>query len=109
MAMIQWSYHNGCVVPPGRSNNIFVAAFMTAYARLKLYGCPELVGENILYVDADSLIYVVKDGQQPLKLGPYLGDLMYKLGGDTIQEFAAAGPKSQRHQSDMSVLRAGQL
>lgn len=31
--MIQWSYNDGCVVPPARSNNVFVAAFTMAYAR----------------------------------------------------------------------------
>lgn len=68
--------------------------FTTAHVRLKLYECLENVkGENVLYVDTDSLICVVKEGEQPFPLGNYLDDLTDELGGDTIQEFAAAGPK----------------
>nr|DAC81317.1 TPA_asm: PolB [Larimichthys croaker adintovirus] len=98
-AMIQWNYHKRCVVPPGRANNVFIAAFTTAYARLKLYSYLEQVQENVLYMDTDSLIYVVKEGGAPLKLGNYLGDLTDELDGDTIQEFAAAGPKSYAYQT----------
>ncbi|TKS65331.1 hypothetical protein D9C73_028582 [Collichthys lucidus] len=98
-AMIQWNYHKRCVVPPGRANNVFIAAFTTAYARLKLYSYLEQVQENVLYMDTDSLIYVVKDGATPLKLGNYLGDLTDELDGDSIQEFAAAGPKSYAYQT----------
>ncbi|TWW54262.1 hypothetical protein D4764_0293330 [Takifugu flavidus] len=34
------------------------------------------------------------EGEKPLELGNYLGDLTDELDGDSIQEFAAAGPKS---------------
>ncbi|XP_032426592.1 uncharacterized protein LOC116724909 [Xiphophorus hellerii] len=57
------------------------------------------VWDKILYIDTDSLIYVVKDGESPLELGNYLGDLTDELGGDTIQEFVAAGPKSYAYQT----------
>ena len=42
---------------------------------------------------------MVKKGETPLKLGNYLGDLTDELGGDTIQEFVAAGPKSYAYQT----------
>ncbi|KAI3374708.1 hypothetical protein L3Q82_021019 [Scortum barcoo] len=82
-----------------KTDNIFIATFTTAYARLKLYGYLERVGENVLYTDTDSLIYVVKEGDSPLELGNYLGDLMDELGGDTIDEFAATGPKSYAYRT----------
>lgn len=54
----------------------------------------ERLQERVLYIDTDSLIYVVREGETPLELGNYLGDLTDELGGDTIQEFVASGPKS---------------
>ena len=80
-------------------NNIFIAAFTTAYTRLKLYGYLEKLQHRVLYTDTDSLIYVVRDGESPLELGNYLGELTDELGGDTIQEFVAAGAKSYAYQT----------
>ncbi|KAF7650192.1 hypothetical protein LDENG_00130140 [Lucifuga dentata] len=57
------------------------------------------VQKNVLYTDTDSLIYVVKEGETPLELGNYLKDLTNELDGDTIQEFAPAGPKSYTYQT----------
>ena len=42
--------------------NIFIGIFNTAWARLELYNLMGLVGENALYVDTDSSIYVSKPG-----------------------------------------------
>ncbi|CAI5679595.1 unnamed protein product [Oreochromis niloticus] len=99
VALIQWSYNERCVIPPGASNNVFIAAFTTAYARLKLYEYLEKLQRNVLYTDTDSLIYVVKEGEEPLELGNFLGDLTDELGGDTIQEFVSAGPKSYAYRT----------
>ena len=99
MCTVQWSYNKRCISPPNKVNNVFIAAFTTAYAHLKLYSCLELMQDKILYIDTDSLIYAVKKGETPLKLGNYLGDLTDELGGDTIQEFVAAGPKSYAYQT----------
>lgn len=40
--------------------NIFVGLFTTAWARLELYNVMDMLGENVLYVDTDSCIYVNK-------------------------------------------------
>lgn len=98
-ALIRWRYTDRCIRPPGKQNNIFIAAFTTAHARLKLYSYLEQLKERILYIDTDSLIYVVKNGETPLELGNYLGDLTDELDGDTIQEFVATGPKSYAYQT----------
>ena len=38
--------------------NVVIAAFTTAYARLKLYDLLDLLQERVLYYDTDSVIYV---------------------------------------------------
>ncbi|KAM9364765.1 uncharacterized protein KZ484_010936 [Pholidichthys leucotaenia] len=70
----------------------------TAHVHLKLYGYLEKLQERVLYIDTDSLIYVVKNGEMPLELGNYLGDLTDELDGDTIQEIVSTGPKSYVYQ-----------
>ncbi|XP_029975791.1 uncharacterized protein LOC115408984 [Salarias fasciatus] len=98
-ALVQWNYNERCVVPPGRTYNVFVAAFTTAYGRLKLYSYLERLQEKVLYTDTDSIVYLLKDGDTPLELGNYLGDLTDELSGDTISEFVAAGPKTYAYQT----------
>ena len=51
--------------------NVVIAAFTTAYARLKLYGLLDLLQERVLYYDTDSVIYVHKTGNPELPLGNY--------------------------------------
>ncbi len=49
----------------GESNNktnVVVAAFTTAYARLRLYDLLDLLQERALYYDTDSVIYVSEPG-----------------------------------------------
>ena len=55
--------------------NIVIAAFTTAYARLKLYDLLDLLQERVLYYDTDSVIYVHEPGKPDPPLGDYLGDL----------------------------------
>ena len=43
--------------PKGTKNNIFIAAFTTSLARLKLYESLELLNQQVLYMDTDSIIY----------------------------------------------------
>ncbi|CAC5421904.1 unnamed protein product [Mytilus coruscus] len=48
-------------LPLDFKTNIFIAAFTTCWARLKLYGLLEQTGKNALYVDTDSIIFRDKD------------------------------------------------
>ena len=98
-AMVQWTYGDRYIAPPKKVDNVFIAAFTTAYGRLKLYTYLEEMQDRVLYYDTDSLIYVSKEGDSRLKLGNYLGDLTDELDGDCIQEYAAAGPKSYAYQT----------
>ena len=75
--------------------NIVIAAFTTAYARLKLYGLLDLLQERVLYYDTDSVIYVHEPGKPDPPLGDYLGDLTDELdAGDYITTFISGGPKN---------------
>lgn len=76
-----------------RYTNIAIAAFTTAYARLRLYEVLDYLGEGVCYMDTDSVIFI-EDPEKPIKLGPYLGDLTSELrAGDHITSFVSTGPK----------------
>ncbi len=61
--MVQWKYNERYVVLPRSVNNVFVAAFTTAYARLTMYRYLEQLRESPLY-----------GHQQPHLLGERRGD-----------------------------------
>lgn len=79
-----------------KNTNIAIAAFTTAHARLRLYEALEVLGEDVLYMDTDSVIFVERGGVQKLKCGPYLGDLTDELDDpeEHIVKFVSTAPKS---------------
>ena len=79
--------------------NVVVAAFTTAYARLKLYDLLDLLQERVLYYDTDSVIYIHKPGKPDPPLGNYLGDLTDELNGDYITSFVSGGPKNYAYRT----------
>ena len=74
--------------------NIVIAAFTTAYARLKLYDLLDLLQERVLYYDTDSVVYVHEPGKPDPPLGDYLGELTDELKGGYITTFISGGPKN---------------
>jgi hypothetical protein len=78
------------------SSNIFIAAFTTCWARLKLYEVLETAGEDVLYYDTDSCIFIERsDTVNRIQLGDYLGQLTSELNpGTHIERFVSAGPKN---------------
>ena len=75
--------------------NIVIAAFTTAYARLKLYELLDLLQERVLYYDTDSVVYIHQPSKPNPSLGDYLGDLTDELdSGDYITTFISGGPKN---------------
>ena len=74
--------------------NVFIAAFTTSLARLKLYEALVFLGDRALYYDTDSVIYKTKPDEQKLPLGLYLGQFTDELGGDSIVEFSSGGAKN---------------
>ena len=80
--------------------NVAIAAFTTAYARLKLYDLLDLLQERVLYYDTDSVIYVHKTDKPDPSLGNYLGDLTNELNeGDYITSFISGGPKNYAYRT----------
>ena len=89
--------------------NIFIAAFTTCWARLKLYEELKRGGEQILYYDTDSILLNIDDSN-PNHYRPVTGDFLGELTDELwdkkdqkfhhIVEFASAGPKNYGYVTD---------
>ena len=98
--MVEVQYRNtGEFAEQNNKVNVVIAAFSTAYARLKLYDLLDLLQERVLYYDTDSVIYVHKPGKPDPPLGNYLGDLTDELNGDYITSFVSGGPKNYAYRT----------
>ena len=72
-------------VVKGTKTNIFVAAFTTCHARLKLYKSLDTLQKQVLYYDTDSVVYKRRPGQPVVDVAtksshPY----GYERNGDEI-------------------------
>ena len=85
--------------PKGSKNNIFIATFTTCLARLKLYESLDLLNQQVLYMDTDSIIYKWRHGLPSIPIGDYLGEWKDELEGDIITEFVAGGSKNYAYQT----------
>ncbi|CAH3127305.1 unnamed protein product [Porites lobata] len=84
----------------GTNTNIFVAAFTTAHARVKLYHDGLLpLHTRVLYMDTDSVVYLATQGETHLPRGRFLGQFKDELKGDVIDEFVAGGPKNYAYRT----------
>ena len=79
---------------PSNKTNIFIACFTTAWARLRLYEALDVLQQQVLYYDTDSVIYRWKPGQPSIPIGDYLGEMTDELQGDVIEEFVSGGAKN---------------
>ena len=83
--------------------NVALAAFVTCHARLKLLEEITKIGERVLYVDTDSMIFISKPDLYEPKTGKYLGELTNEIkpkDGQKIVEFISAGPKNYCYKTD---------
>ena len=80
--------------PKGKKSNIFIAAFTTCHARLKLYESLELLEKQVLYFDTDSIIYKWRPGLPSIVIGDMLGEWKDELDSDIITEFVSGGAKN---------------
>ncbi|XP_071037810.1 uncharacterized protein [Parasteatoda tepidariorum] len=97
VAAISWEYKEEFVTQDS-STNIFLAAFTTSWARMKLYEEMDKLGENVLYHDTDSIIYA-QDGSNDPPLGNFLGEFTDELNGEVITTFVSGGPKNYAYQT----------
>jgi hypothetical protein len=90
--LTEWE-HVDSYLPENYNTNIFVACLTTCLARLELYKALEIVGENALYADTDSVIYVKNKNGPEIPLGDMLGQFTDELEGQQIEEFVSGGCK----------------
>jgi nitrite reductase/ring-hydroxylating ferredoxin subunit len=74
--------------------NIAIAAFVTAYGRLRLWAEMEKLGSRVIYHDTDSIIYERDPLGYNIPNGRYLGEWEDECGGAPITGFVSTGPKT---------------
>ena len=75
--------------------NVFIAVFTASWARLELYKALEVLGERVLYMDTDSVIYYHEsETDHGLSEGDYLGEFTDELDGHYVDQWASGGPKN---------------
>jgi hypothetical protein len=82
--------------------NLVVAAFITSYARLKLYSLLNYLDRRVLYYDTDSVIFTSTPEQAPTdpKLGEGLGELTNEVEKwQKITDFVAIAPKTYAYKT----------
>jgi len=93
--LLEWS-DDPLFLPINTKTNIVIATFTTMWARLKLYSVLEEVGEDCLYMDTDSVIFVEREGSHVKKLpiGNFLGELTNEISSKEghIVEYVSSGP-----------------
>ena len=82
-----------------KNTNVYVAAFTTSHARLRLYKELELLGEQVLYHDTDSIVYVSRPGGYEVPTGNMLGEWEDELHGEhMVNVWTSGGPKCYAYQ-----------
>jgi hypothetical protein len=79
-------------------SNPVISLWTTSAARLFLHGALQKVADTpgceILYMDTDSVIYVHPEENDPLPIGPHLGDLTDEYPEHEIVEYVSGGCKN---------------
>jgi len=63
------------------STNVYIAAFTTLNARLRLYDMLDKLGQSVACYDTDSIVYI-DNGKKIIKTGCMLGEWTDELGKD---------------------------
>ena len=86
------------------NTSIAVASFTTSHARGRLYEALNILQEQVLYFDTDSVVYKYNPNDPKsicLKNGDYLGDWTDELEGrKMIGTFVSGGPKNYSYETD---------
>jgi hypothetical protein len=95
---------------PRPFTNLPIAAFISSWARLKLYELLETVGyDKVIYCDTDSVIYVQNIKEPPvLETGNFLGELTDEIPeGWKVLVFIGLGAKNYAYR--MVNLNTGEI
>lgn len=89
------------------NTSIAVASFTTSHARCRLYEALNILQEQVLYFDTDSVVYKYNPNDPKsicLENGDYLGDWTDELEGKKmINTFVSGGPKNYSYETDDSL------
>jgi hypothetical protein len=93
---IAWRNADADIVPNLPHTNDVIGSFVTAGARIHLYGYLDRLGDRALNCDTDSVMYVQSKDRQPLvQTGDRLGAMTSEIAkNEKIIEWACAGPKN---------------
>ena len=90
---LSWKLSDEERVPNLRYTNVVSVAYITAGARVHLYGFIDRLRENNIYCDTDSVI-LIQPGSEPwpIATGDKLGDMQSELkSSEHILEFVSGG------------------
>jgi hypothetical protein len=102
MLVYNYRYVEDHMAKPGNTS-VAIAAFVTSYARLKLYEKMERIEESnpgsVLYMDTDSIIFVHEEGKYKPSVANFLGEMTDEITeefglGSRMTEFYTCGPKT---------------
>jgi len=100
---ISWRHSADKRVPSLRHTNEVIGAYVTAGARIHLYGFLDKLREKAIYTDTDSVIFIQPGpGKEPtlIETGDNLGQMQSELKkGEIIVEVFCAGPKNYAYES----------
>ncbi|CAB4008329.1 DNA polymerase [Paramuricea clavata] len=100
------THRKGSSLTPLPNRNVIIASFVTAYSRLELFKYLHKLGENVLYYDTDSVIFIEdRSNGKCLEIGGYLGEMTDELiekntSKKWIEQFCSAGPKSYSYRTN---------
>ena len=102
MLQLEWK-ERPLFLPFDGKTNIFLASFTTSWARLKLYGLLDSLGESVIYYDTDSVVFKCHktDDLSNLPIGNYLGQLTPEVpvSDGHIVHFCSGGPKNYAYRT----------
>jgi hypothetical protein len=102
MLIYNYRYVEDHMAKPGNTS-VALAAFVTSYARLKLYEEMERIEESspgsVLYMDTDSIIFVHKEGTYKPNVANFLGEMTDEIREEfgleaKMTDFYTCGPKT---------------
>ena len=108
MVWISWRHAEEARVSNLRYTNEDIESYVTASARLHLYGDLDKLKERALYCDTDSVVYIEQsDGAAQVEIGECLGAMTSELKpNEIISEFVSGGPKNYAYKTFNSVKEA---